>query len=407
LNQASLTSQGTESQPLERVGFYSVLVNLLLLSLNVVMATLSGSLALAAEAFHNLADLTASVAVVIGLKLSKRRHREFPYGLHKVENIVAVVVAFAIFFTAYEIARQAVLAVDRDPLIRPWMLAGVVASGLLPFAFSIYEMRVGRANNSPSLIADAREFQAHVLSSGLVLAALVGQWSGLQLDRPAALLIVVWIVRAAWHTLVDAIRVLLDASLDRATLETAEQIIRRVPGVVEVKGVSGRNAGRYRFIEAEVTLRTHAFERAHQISEEIEAAVRGEIVHLERALIHVLPVQRTVRRIAVPLSVETGAVSDHFGTAPYFALDDIRTRDARIEEHRIVANPHAGEPRGRGLRVAQWLLENGVDVLITTDDIREKGPGYALKEAGVVVIVSHEPNLESALDALRRGTAAS
>jgi predicted Fe-Mo cluster-binding NifX family protein len=288
------------------------------------------------------------------------------------------------------------------------MLAGVAASGLVAFAFGIYEMRVGRASNSPSLIADAREFQAHVLSSGLVLAALVGQWSGLQLDRPAALLIVVWIVRAAWHTLVDAIRVLLDASLDRDTLEIAEQIIRRVPGVVEVKGVSGRNAGRYRFIEAEVTLRTHAFERAHQISEEIEAAVRAEIVHLERALIHVLPVQRAVRRIAIPLSEESGAVSDHFGTAPCFALDDIRTRDARIEEHRIVANPHAGESRGRGLRVAQWLLENEVDVLITADDIREKGPGYALKEAGVAVIVSQERDLESALDAfLRRSSTAS
>ena len=35
-------------------------------------------------------------------------------------------------------------------------------------AFGIYEMRIGRASNSPSLIADAREFQAHVLSSGLV-----------------------------------------------------------------------------------------------------------------------------------------------------------------------------------------------------------------------------------------------
>ena len=130
-------------------------------------------------------------------------------------------------------------------------------------------------------------------------------------------------------------------------------------------------------------------------------------MHLERALIHALPVRREVRRIAVPLSDESGAVSDHFGTAPYLALDDVRARDGRIEEHRIVANPHAGEPLGRGLRVAQWLLENEVDVLITADDIREKGPGYALKEAGIAVIVSQERTLESALDTLRRSSTAS
>lgn len=58
------------STPVERVGIYSILVNLFLLALNLVMAAQSGSLALAAETTHNLADLTASGAVLVGLKLS-------------------------------------------------------------------------------------------------------------------------------------------------------------------------------------------------------------------------------------------------------------------------------------------------------------------------------------------------
>jgi hypothetical protein len=94
----------------ERVGLYSILVNLVLLALNLVMAGLSGSLALAAETTHNLADLTASGAVLVGLKLSQRTHRAFPYGLYKVENVVSLVVAFFIFFTAYEVAKEALSA---------------------------------------------------------------------------------------------------------------------------------------------------------------------------------------------------------------------------------------------------------------------------------------------------------
>jgi predicted Fe-Mo cluster-binding NifX family protein len=64
-----------------------------------------------------------------------------------------------------------------------------------------------------------------------------------------------------------------------------------------------------------------------------------------------------------------------------------------------VANPYATDPRGRGLKVAHWLLEQGIDVLITADDIREKGPGYALGDAGVAIIISDVASLDAALAA--------
>jgi divalent metal cation (Fe/Co/Zn/Cd) transporter len=64
--------------PVERVGFHAILVNVFLLGLNVAMAALSGSLALAAEVVHNLADLAAAGTVLAGLKLSQRKSRTFP-----------------------------------------------------------------------------------------------------------------------------------------------------------------------------------------------------------------------------------------------------------------------------------------------------------------------------------------
>jgi divalent metal cation (Fe/Co/Zn/Cd) transporter len=53
--------------PLERVGLYSIWVNVLLLGLNSLMAALSASLALIAEIVHNLADLLSAGAVFGGL----------------------------------------------------------------------------------------------------------------------------------------------------------------------------------------------------------------------------------------------------------------------------------------------------------------------------------------------------
>jgi predicted Fe-Mo cluster-binding NifX family protein len=192
-------------------------------------------------------------------------------------------------------------------------------------------------------------------------------------------------------------RVLLDASLDNETLEQVRWIITQQPAVIEVRSLTGRNAGRYRFIEAEIGVRVRKLEKAHQVGNSIAAAIREQVPHVERALIHVEPAQRSTRRIAVPLADTRGDVSQHFGTAPVFALRDVRVEDDALLEQRFVANPYAGDPRGRGLKVAQWLLQQGVDALLTADDIRGKGPGYALGDAGVEVIITDAEQLDEAL----------
>ena len=68
---------------------------------------------------HNVVDLLTAIGVLIGLKLSTRKSKDFPYGLYKLENVITVVLAVMIFFTAYEIARDALFAPARQATVRP------------------------------------------------------------------------------------------------------------------------------------------------------------------------------------------------------------------------------------------------------------------------------------------------
>jgi cation diffusion facilitator family transporter len=396
----SSDDRGEATPPAEQVALYSMLVNVFLLGLNLVMATYSGSLALMAETAHNLADLAASATVWVGLKLSQRKSHAFPYGLYKVENVAAIVVGLFIFFTAYEIVREALLVPRREIVMHPIILLGVMMAALVPWLFSRYELHVARVLNSPSLTADAREFQAHVLSSGVVFASLLGQWVGWPIDAPAAMVIVLWILRAGWETASAGIRVLLDASIDAETLQRVRRVIERQPAVVEVRSLLGRNAGRYRFLEAEIGVRSSSVEKGHQVSHAIEEEIRKEIPFVERVLIHIEPVGKAILRIAVPLADEAGTVSQHFGLAPYFAFTERHVATGQIVEQKIIANPFADHPKGRGLEVAHWLLEQHVDAVVTPDDIRNKGPGHALGDAGVAVILSEATTLDRVIEEL-------
>jgi cation diffusion facilitator family transporter len=380
-----------------RVAWASIAVNVFLSLLNLAIATASGSLAVAAEMVHNLVDLVASVAVLAGVKISERESRAFPYGLYKVENVVAVGVAMLIFFTGYEIAKEALLAEGGPTTVNAWMLAGVVLSAIVPLTFSLYEMRVGRALNSPSLMADAAEYRAHVFSSGTVLLALIGQLVGFPLDRYAALVIVVLIAKTGWELLSDGMRVLLDASLDVETLDQVRAIIEAEPGVTEIRSLVGRNAGRYRFLEAEVALRVDDLEKAHAIGQHIEQTIREQVPHVERVLLHYEPRARTHLRYAVPLADADGTLSEHFGEAPFFGLVTVRTADGQIERQEVLANPHAQVEKAKGIHVSEWLVGLKTDVVLLREDVQGKGPAYVFGDAGVETRSTQAATMDKAI----------
>jgi cation diffusion facilitator family transporter len=385
---------------LERWGWYSIGVNVALGLINLVIARASGSLAVEAEMVHNLVDLLTAVAVLIGLKLSTRKSGDFPYGLYKLENVVAVGLAVMIFFTAYEIARDAFFEPTRLATVDAWMLVGLVVATAIPLAFSHFELRAGRSANSPSLVADAKEYRAHVFTTGIVFAALLAQRFNLPLDRVAALVIVVAIARTGWELLSDGMRVLLDASLDADTVLQIREIIAAEPTVAELKWATGRNAGRFRFVEAEVALRVRELEQAEAATRRIEERIREAVPHVDRVLIHAEPMERTHLRYAVPLSDTVGTLSEHFGEAPYFALITVRLADGAIEEQQIVANPHQAIEKAKGIRVAEWLVAQKVDVVLLKESLRGKGPVYVFGDAGVEMQETTATTLEEALSSL-------
>jgi len=351
--------------------------------LNLAIAAASGSLAVAAELIHNVVDVVSSVAVLFGVSISERRSRAFPYGLYKVENLVAVGVSFLIFFTAYEIARKALQAGGGPTVVNGWILAGVALSALGPLAFSYYEMRQGRALNSPSLMAAAREYRVHVLSSGVVFLALIGQLAGFPFDRYAAIIVVIFIAKTGWELLVDGMRVLLDASLDADTLNQVRSIVQVDPAVVDVRSLVGHNAGRYLFLETEVVLRDDDLEKAHAVSQRLEQAIRARMPNVERVLVHYEPQVHTHRRYAVPLADANGTVSAHFGDSPYFALVTVRLADGQIEEEEILANPYQHVEKAKGIRVAEWLVGLKVDMVLLQEDVSGKGPAYVFADTRV------------------------
>lgn len=401
---AGTTGSRTETSRIRRVALYALLLNLALAALKGGMAVYTDSLALTASAIDSATDAVASLVLLVGLWLSAQKTRKFPLGLYKIENVLSVVVALFIFLAGYEIARQAFLS----DLVRPSIpvpvigLQGVATAVIM--LFGSYALRAGRQTGSPTLVAEGRHRQVDALSSLIVMISLVfgyfginWELAGIGIDRGAAVLVLIFIAHTGWELLSDGMRVLLDASIDFDTLERVREIVNQDPMVAEVESLVGRSAGRFRFLDIRISVRTTDLNKAHAVSERIEERIRESISHVEGVTIHYEPRRATERWIAVPLDSRKGDMSDHFGEAPFFALLKVRTADGAVRERRILENPHQDLDRGKGLRVAEWLVGKQVDEIRLRDRIEHKGPAYVFADAGISVEQTEARDLESLL----------
>jgi Co/Zn/Cd efflux system component len=208
------------------------------------------------------------------------------------------------------------------------------------FAYSTYAVRVGQEINSPSLVADAKHIGVDMFAGAAVLAGLAGSLAGLPLDRVAAFIVVAMVVWAGLKILGDGIRVLLDASLDYPTLRLAEQLILAEPQVTAIEHLTGRNSGRYKFIEANILLKAHELDKAAFIANRIAANISEKIKNVDRVLIHYEPIRKEALVYALPLEdAREERISEHFGEAPCFALITVGIRDRKPVAREILINP--------------------------------------------------------------------
>jgi len=70
--------------------------------------------------------------------------------------------------------------------------------------------------------------------------------------------------------------------------------------------------------------------------------------------------------------------------------------------HETVANPYREVEKGRGIKVAGFLMTYKPDTVIARDNLIGKGPGYALSDGGVEVRQTGAQSLDELLGELTR-----
>ncbi len=325
----------------KRTAACSTALNLSLTAAKGILAVYSGSAAILSEAIHSLADVLGSVSVWAGIALSKKKSPRFPWGLYKAENIAAVVSALCIFIMAYELARRILIGNTREIANVNLSVAALVMMSIPIYLFAKYERKKAEALNSPSLMADAGNWLSDLAPIGIAVVGLVACRLYPHADTVAALVVIVFIIRAGYGILKDSVKSLLDASVNFETLDKIRAAVSGFNEVEKIIAINARNSGRFIFVFIDLRLSVKKLKDAYGVAARIENTVRNDVPFIERVIIRYGPIEKEYRRYALPLENLDGTISEHFGSAPFFVRWDRRIRDNTVVSEEIAGKLYA------------------------------------------------------------------
>lgn len=269
-----------------KVTLIGSIVNFLLLVFKFVAGILGHSAAMLADAVHSLSDFVTDIIVIVFVRISnKPQDKGHDYGHGKYETLATAIIGLFLLAVGFGILWNGVSSIyaflKGEQLQEPRMLALIAALVSIVLKEILYRYTVvkGKKLHSQAVIANAWHHRSDVLSSvgtavGIGGAILLGKdWR--VLDPIAAVIVSIFIIKAAIELLVPCVDELLEKSLPDEVEKQIEQVLLSFPGVSEPHHLRTRRIGSYYAMEVHVRMDGRiTLEEAHATTTAIERKLK-------------------------------------------------------------------------------------------------------------------------------------
>lgn len=205
--QSTINSKLAESE-----GWLSIGINLILFALKFIAGSITGSIALTADAWHTLSDSISSVMVIIGIKISRKpADKEHPFGHGRSELISALLIGGFLAVIAYTFFMEGIAQFKTKEGVTygTFAIVATVISIVLKEVLAQYAFWVGRKTKSKSVKADGWHHRSDAISSVVILIGIyLGKYFW-WIDSLLAILVALLIFSVAISVIKDAASVIL------------------------------------------------------------------------------------------------------------------------------------------------------------------------------------------------------
>jgi cation diffusion facilitator family transporter len=291
----STHDQAVHSRDAKRATYIAAWLDGLLGCAKVVVGALVGSAALVADGIHSFSDLVTDGFVLAATHYGRQGpDHDHHYGHGRIETLATLVLGSVLIFVAGAIAwssLQRLLGGTEIAAPGIWAMLLALAALLAKEWLFHYTMRIAKRVKSKLLEANAWHSRTDVLSTALVLVALLGaQFGAGWMDAIAAVIVGLLVGKVGWDLLWESARELVDTALPDDAQQRMHQVALEVPGVEGVHDLRTRQSAGHAFADLHVVVGPRiSVSEAHEIGNEVSRRLRQAYPALSDVTFHIDP----------------------------------------------------------------------------------------------------------------------
>jgi cation diffusion facilitator family transporter len=276
----------------ERGARISIIAYIVLSAFKLVTGYLSGSEALTADGLNNSTDIIASLAVLIGLKISRKPADEnHHYGHWKAETVSSLIASLIMIGVGLNVLYNAMRSIINFKAPTPDITAaiiGLICAGAIYLVY-IYNKKIALSIKSSALMAAAKDNLSDAwVSVGTSIGIIASQFGLPWIDPAAAVAVGMLICKTGWDIFREAAHNLTDG-FDKKSLDNMFKTVCQVPGVLNVKNIRGRVYGNNIMVDVSIIVDASLnISEGHKITEDIEEDLKSKFDVID-AVVHIEP----------------------------------------------------------------------------------------------------------------------
>ncbi len=290
----------SKKQNIKKVTIVGMIVNVALSIMKLIIGFIGNSQALIADGIHSFSDLTTDFSIIFGVKFwLQPADREHPYGHHKIELLVTIVIALVLMAIGFGILFKAIFSLNsRNIQNAPEFITFFIAliSIISKEVLYRYTIKQSEKLKSTALKANAWHHRSDAISSVPVAVAIIVSSIFPKLifiDYIGAIIVSVFIIYPSFKMIKDAVSNLLDESVDKKTFDEISNIAQSIPNVINAHDIRTRKIGEAIFVDMHILVdKNITVKEGHDIAKEVKRTLLKQNLNILDVLIHIEPYEK-------------------------------------------------------------------------------------------------------------------
>ena len=303
-------------------GAVGIGLNILLFAGKFFAGTIAGSIAITADAFNNLSDAGSSFVTLLGFQLAGQKpDSDHPFGHGRIEYLSGLAVSMLIILMGFELAKSSLDKILHPaPVDSSWLVIAILCVSIcVKLYMAFYNRSLGKKLNAPAMLATAADsLSDSIATTAVLIATLVGRFSGLMIDGWCGILVAAFILWSGFNAAKDTVNPLLGTPPTHEFVEQIKELVMAHPAIIGIHDLIVHDYGPGRVmisLHAEVSASGNVLD-LHDEIDNVESELREKlgceaVIHMDTIVTDDGITEETRERVAALVHCIDDAINIH------------------------------------------------------------------------------------------------